>query len=158
EDIVKITSGSTREAADFVDALYASVITAGTHRTETIREAEAAKVIENTQRDVNIALVNELATLFNRLGIETANVLAAAGSKWNFLPFRPGLVGGHCIGVDPYYLTHKAKEVGFLPEVILSGRRINDEMGGYIANRVVKLMTQRRIHVVGARILILGLA
>ncbi len=157
EDIVKVTSGSTPDAAEFVDRLYRSVIAAGTHRTETIREAEAAKVIENTQRDVNIALVNELATLFNRLGIDTANVLAAAGSKWNFLPFRPGLVGGHCIGVDPYYLTHKAKEVGFLPEVILSGRRINDEMGSYIANRVVKLMTQRRIHVVGARILVLGL-
>ncbi|HEX6929830.1 MAG TPA: nucleotide sugar dehydrogenase [Gammaproteobacteria bacterium] len=158
EDIVKVTAGSTPEAADFVDAFYRSVIRAGTHRTETIREAEAAKVIENTQRDVNIALVNELATLFNRLGIETSNVLAAAGSKWNFLPFKPGLVGGHCIGVDPYYLTHKAREVGFLPEIILSGRRINDEMGSYIAGRVVKLLTQRRIHVAGARILILGLA
>lgn len=158
EDIVKVTSGSTPEAAEFVDALYRSVITAGTHRTETIREAEAAKVIENTQRDVNIALVNELATLFNKLGIDTSNVLKAAGSKWNFLPFRPGLVGGHCIGVDPYYLTHKAKEVGFLPEIILSGRRINDEMGSFIAGRVVKLLTQRRIHVVGSRILVLGLA
>ncbi|HEX7029127.1 MAG TPA: nucleotide sugar dehydrogenase [Gammaproteobacteria bacterium] len=158
EDIVKITSGSTPEAAEFVDAMYRSVIRAGTHRTETIREAEAAKVIENTQRDVNIALVNELATLFNRLGIETSNVLAAAGSKWNFLPFRPGLVGGHCIGVDPYYLTHKAKEIGFLPKIILSGRSINDDMGGYIANRVVKLMTQRRIHVVGSRILVMGLS
>lgn len=158
EDIVKVTSGSTPLVAQFVDKLYRSIVTAGTHLTETIREAEAAKVIENTQRDVNIALVNELATLFNRLGIETANVLAAAGSKWNFLPFRPGLVGGHCIGVDPYYLTHKAREVGYLPEVILSGRRINDEMGKFIANRVVKLLTQRRIHVVGARILILGLA
>jgi len=158
QDIVKVTSGSTPEAAKFVDELYRSIITAGTHRTETIREAEAAKVIENTQRDVNIALVNELATLFNKLGIDTANVLRAAGSKWNFLPFRPGLVGGHCIGVDPYYLTHKAKEVGFLPEIILSGRRINDEMGSFIASRVVKLLTQRRIHVVGSRILILGLS
>ncbi|MBW3567982.1 MAG: nucleotide sugar dehydrogenase [Proteobacteria bacterium] len=158
EDIVKVTSGSTPEAAEFIDALYGSVITAGTHRTETIREAEAAKVIENTQRDVNIALVNELATLFNRLGIDTNNVLKAAGSKWNFLPFRPGLVGGHCIGVDPYYLTHKAREVGFLPEIILSGRRTNDEMGQFIAGRVVKLLTQRRIHVVGSRILVLGLS
>lgn len=158
EDIVKVTSGSTPEAAEFIDQLYARIIKAGTHRTETIREAEAAKVIENTQRDVNIALVNELATLFNRLGIETSNVLKAAGSKWNFLPFRPGLVGGHCIGVDPYYLTHKAREVGFMPEIILSGRRINDEMGGYIAGRVIRLLTQRRIHVVGSRILILGLA
>lgn len=158
EDIVKVTSGSTPGAAKFVDDLYRSIIRAGTHRTATIKEAEAAKVIENTQRDVNIALINELATLFNRLGIETSNVLAAAGSKWNFLPFKPGLVGGHCIGVDPYYLTHKAKEVGFLPEVILSGRRINDEMGIFIANRVVKLLTQRRVHVVGAKILILGLS
>jgi len=158
ETIVKITSGSTPQAADFVDRLYASVVRAGTHRCQNIREAEAAKVIENTQRDVNIALINELAMLFNRLGIETANVLEAASTKWNFLPFQPGLVGGHCIGVDPYYLTHKAKEVGFFPEVILSGRRINDGLGGFVANRVVKLMTSGRIHVVGARILILGLA
>jgi UDP-N-acetyl-D-galactosamine dehydrogenase len=158
ETIVKVTSGSTPEAADFIDELYQSIVTAGTHRTATIREAEAAKVIENTQRDVNIALINELAILFNRLGIETGNVLAAAGTKWNFLQFKPGLVGGHCIGVDPYYLTHKAKEVGYIPEMILSGRRINDEIGGFIASRVVKLMTHRRIHVVGARILILGLS
>lgn len=158
DSIVKVTSGSTPEAAEFIDDLYGSIVTAGTHRTETIREAEAAKVIENTQRDVNIALVNELAILFNRLGIDTGNVLAAAGTKWNFLPFRPGLVGGHCIGVDPYYLTHKAMEVGYTPEVILSGRRINDELGSFIAGRVVKLMTRRRIHVVGANILVLGLA
>ncbi|MGD8575052.1 MAG: nucleotide sugar dehydrogenase [Gammaproteobacteria bacterium] len=158
ETIVKITSGSTPGAADYIDALYRRIITAGTHRTQTIREAEAAKVIENTQRDVNIALINELAILFNRLGIETGNVLAAAGSKWNFLPFKPGLVGGHCIGVDPYYLTHKAKEVGYLPEVILSGRRINDEVGTYVAGRVVKLLTRNKIHVVGSRILILGLS
>lgn len=158
ESIVKVTSGSTPEAAEFIDDLYRAIVSAGTHRTETIREAEAAKVIENTQRDVNIALINELAILFNRLGIETGNVLAAAGTKWNFLPFKPGLVGGHCIGVDPYYLTHKAKEVGYIPEMILSGRRINDELGSFIANRVVKLMTRRRIHVVGANILILGLS
>lgn len=158
KDIVKVTSGSTPKAADFVDALYKTIVEAGTHRTETIREAEAAKVIENTQRDVNIALVNELATLFNKLGIDTGHVLEAAATKWNFLKFSPGLVGGHCIGVDPYYLTHKAKEVNYIPEVILSGRRINDDMGSYVANRVVKLLTQRRIHVVGSQVLVMGLA
>ncbi len=157
-DIVKVTSGSTPQVADFVDALYASVITAGTHRAASIRVAEAAKVIENTQRDVNIALVNELAVLFNRLGIDTQAVLEAAGTKWNFLPFRPGLVGGHCIGVDPYYLTHKAQEIGHHPEMILAGRRLNDAMGGYVAAQVAKLMATRRMHVAGGRILVLGLA
>ncbi len=155
--IKKVTSGSTAEVADFVDALYASVITAGTHKASSIRVAEAAKVIENTQRDVNIALVNELALIFNRLGIDTLEVLEAAGTKWNFLPFRPGLVGGHCIGVDPYYLTHKAQEIGYQPEMILAGRRINDGMGLYVTERVVKIMTQHRIHVVNGNILILGL-
>jgi len=155
--ILKVTSGSTPEAADFVDALYRSIITAGTHKASSIRVAEAAKVIENTQRDVNIALVNELALIFERLGIDTEEVLKAAGTKWNFLPFRPGLVGGHCIGVDPYYLTHKAQEIGYHPEVILAGRRINDGMGAHVAARVVKLMTQRRVHVVNARILVMGL-
>ncbi len=155
--ILKVTSGSTPEVADFVDALYRKVITAGTHKASSIRVAEAAKVIENTQRDVNIALINELALIFNRLGIDTLEVLEAAGTKWNFMPFRPGLVGGHCIGVDPYYLTHKAQEIGYHPEVILSGRRINDGMGAYIAESVIKLMTQRRIHVVGSKVLILGL-
>ena len=158
ETIMKVTSGSTPEAADFVDALYRKVITAGTHKASSIRVAEAAKVIENTQRDLNIALINELALIFHRLGIDTSEVLAAAGTKWNFLPFRPGLVGGHCIGVDPYYLTHKAQQIGYHPEVILSGRRINDGMGSHVAQRVVKLMTQRRIHAAGARILVLGLA
>lgn len=155
--ILKVTSGSTPEAAEFVDALYRTIITAGTHRASSIRVAEAAKVIENTQRDVNIALVNELALIFERLGIDTEEVLKAAGTKWNFLPFRPGLVGGHCIGVDPYYLTHKAQEIGYHPEVILAGRRINDGMGAHVAARVVKLMTQRRVHVANANILILGL-
>lgn len=155
--IRKITSGSTPEAADYIDALYSSIVTVGTHRAPSIRVAEAAKVIENTQRDVNIALINELAMLFHRLGIDTQHVLEAAGTKWNFLPFRPGLVGGHCIGVDPYYLTHKAQEIGHHPEMIHAGRRINDGMGPYVAERVLKLMTQRRIHVVGANILILGL-
>ncbi|MGA9421168.1 MAG: nucleotide sugar dehydrogenase [Rhodanobacteraceae bacterium] len=158
ETIVKVTSGSTPDAADFVDALYRRVITAGTHRASSIRVAEAAKVIENTQRDLNIALVNELALIFHRLGIDTSEVLAAAGTKWNFLPFRPGLVGGHCIGVDPYYLTYKAQQIGYHPEVILSGRRINDGMGEHVAQRVVKLMTQRRMHAAGANILVLGLA
>ena len=158
ETIMKVTSGSTPEAADFVDALYRKDITAGTHKASSIRVAEAAKVIENTQRDLNIALINELALIFHRLGIDTSEVLAAAGTKWNFLPFRPGLVGGHCIGVDPYYLTHKAQQIGYHPEVILSGRRINDGMGSHVAQRVVKLMTQRRIHAAGARILVLGLA
>ncbi|MDS4027001.1 MAG: Vi polysaccharide biosynthesis UDP-N-acetylglucosamine C-6 dehydrogenase TviB [Candidatus Contendobacter sp.] len=155
--IRKVTSGSTPEVADFVDALYRRIITAGTHRASSIRVAEAAKVIENTQRDVNIALINELALLFNRLGIDTEEVLLAAGSKWNFLPFRPGLVGGHCIGVDPYYLTHKAQEIGFHPEMILAGRRTNDGMGAYVAQRVVKLLTQKRIPVMDAKVLIMGL-
>ncbi len=155
--IRKVTSGSTPTVAEFVDALYRRIISAGTHRATSIRVAEAAKVIENTQRDVNIALVNELALLFNRLGIDTEEVLLAAGSKWNFLPFRPGLVGGHCIGVDPYYLTHKAQEIGYHPEIILAGRRINDGMGAYVVQRVVKLMNQRRIAVMDAKILILGL-
>jgi UDP-N-acetyl-D-galactosamine dehydrogenase len=158
ETILKVTSGSTPEAADFVDALYRRVITAGTHKASSIRVAEAAKVIENTQRDLNIALINELALIFHRLGIDTSEVLAAAGTKWNFLPFRPGLVGGHCIGVDPYYLTHKAQQIGYHPEVILSGRRINDGMGQHVAQRVIKLMTQRRIHAAGSNILVLGLA
>jgi UDP-N-acetyl-D-galactosamine dehydrogenase len=155
--IKKVTSGSTPEIAEFVDKLYASIIRAGTHKASSIRVAEAAKVIENTQRDVNIALINELALLFNRLGINTEEVLLAAGSKWNFLPFRPGLVGGHCIGVDPYYLTHKAQEIGFHPEMILAGRRTNDGMANYVAGQVAKLMASRKILVKGARILVLGL-
>ncbi len=158
ETIMKVTSGSTPEAAEFVDALYRRIIAAGTHKASSIRVAEAAKVIENTQRDLNIALVNELALIFHRLGIDTSEVLAAAGTKWNFLPFRPGLVGGHCIGVDPYYLTHKAQQIGYHPEVILSGRRINDGMGSHVAQRVIKLMTQRRIHAAGSNVLVLGLA
>ena len=157
-NITKITSGSTPAAADYVDALYRQIITVGTHRASSIRVAEAAKVIENTQRDVNIALINELALIFERLKLDTYEVLEAAGSKWNFLPFRPGLVGGHCIGVDPYYLTHKAQAIGYQPEIILAGRRINDGMGAYVAERVVKLMTQHRIHVVDARILLMGLS
>ena len=156
--IRKVTSGSTPEVATFVDALYQRIISAGTHPASSIRVAEAAKVIENTQRDVNIALINELALLFNRLGIDTEEVLLAAGTKWNFLPFRPGLVGGHCIGVDPYYLTHKAQQIGFHPEMILAGRRVNDGMGAYVAQRVVKLMTQQRLPVMDARVLVLGLA
>jgi UDP-N-acetyl-D-galactosamine dehydrogenase len=156
--IKKVTSGSTPEAAEFVDRLYASIIAAGTHRASSIKVAEAAKVIENTQRDVNIALINELALICNRIGIDTEEVLAAAGTKWNFLPFRPGLVGGHCIGVDPYYLTHKAQELGYHPEVILAGRRINDNMGFYVAAQVVKLMAQKGIAVAGSRILVMGLA
>ena len=156
--IKKVTSGSTPEAADFIDQLYASIVTAGTHRVSSIKVAEAAKVIENTQRDVNIALINELALICNRLGIDTQEVLATAGTKWNFLPFRPGLVGGHCIGVDPYYLTHKAQELGYHPEVILAGRRINDNMGFYVAAQVVKLMAQKGIAVAGSRILVMGLA
>lgn len=155
--ILKVVSGSTPETLETVDAVYRSIIVAGTHRAESIRVAEAAKVIENTQRDVNIALINEFALLFNRLGIDTDSVLKAAGTKWNFLKFSPGLVGGHCIGVDPYYLTHKAQEVGYHPEVILAGRRINDNMGIYVAGQVVKLMTQKRIPVAGSHILILGL-
>jgi len=155
--IKKITSGSTPEVADFVDKLYGSIIKAGTHKATSIRVAEAAKVIENTQRDVNIALINELALIFNRLGIDTEEVLEAAGTKWNFLPFRPGLVGGHCIGVDPYYLTHKAQEIGYHPEMILAGRRINDNMAIYVAEQVAQLMIRKRIHVKGARILVMGL-
>ena len=157
-NILKVTSGSTPETADFVDALYASIITAGTHKAPSLKVAEAAKVIENTQRDLNIALVNDLAILFNKLGIDTLDVLEAAGTKWNFLPFRPGLVGGHCISVDPYYLTHKAQEVGHHPQVILAGRRTNDGMGGYVADQVIKLMVRKGINPVQARILILGLA
>ncbi len=155
--IRKVTSGSTPEIATLVDNLYASIITAGTYKADTIRVAEAAKVIENTQRDLNIALINELAIIFNRMGIDTQAVLKAAGTKWNFLPFRPGLVGGHCIGVDPYYLTHKAEALGYHPEVILAGRRINDGMGAYIAGQMVKAMLKRRIQVDGARLLVLGL-
>jgi UDP-N-acetyl-D-galactosamine dehydrogenase len=156
-NIKKVTSGSTPEVADFVDQLYRLVIVAGTHKASSIKVAEAAKVIENTQRDVNIALINELAILFHKLGLNTLEVLEAAGSKWNFLPFRPGLVGGHCIGVDPYYLTHKAEEIGYHPEIILAGRRINDGMGEYVAQRLVKLMNRKRIHVCQSNILILGL-
>jgi UDP-N-acetyl-D-glucosamine/UDP-N-acetyl-D-galactosamine dehydrogenase len=155
--IVKVTSGSTPGAADTIDELYASIVTAGTHRATSIEVAEAAKVIENTQRDVNIALMNELAIIFQRLGIDTGEVLAAASSKWNFLPFKPGLVGGHCIGVDPYYLTHRAQEIGYHPEVILAGRRINDSMGAHIAERVARLMMKSGFPVVGSRILIMGL-
>lgn len=156
--IQKVTSGSTVEVAEFVDQLYRSVITAGTHKASSIKVAEAAKVIENTQRDLNIALINELALIFNRLDIDTHEVLEAAGTKWNFLPFRPGLVGGHCIGVDPYYLTHKAKEIGYHPEMILAGRRINDGMGQYVVSQVVKKMIKKRIHVEDAHILIMGLS
>ena len=158
ETILKVTSGSTPQAADFVDALYRSIITAGTHKASSIRVAEAAKVIENTQRDVNIALINELALIFHRLGIDTHEVLEAAGTKWNFLPFRPGLVGGHCIGVDPYYLTHKAQQIGYHPDVILAGRRINDGMGSHVARRVAKLMARGNLPVAGANVLLLGLA
>jgi len=156
--IQKVTSGSTPEVAERIDALYKTVITAGTYKTSSIKVAEAAKVIENTQRDVNIALINELSMLFNKLDISTEEVLKAAGTKWNFLPFRPGLVGGHCMGVDPYYLTHKAIEVGYHPEMILAGRRLNDSMGSYVASQVSKLMTRKRIHVVDANILIMGLS
>jgi UDP-N-acetyl-D-galactosamine dehydrogenase len=156
-DIIKVTSGSNPRSAAFIDALYRSVIPAGTHMAPSIKVAEAAKVIENTQRDVNIALMNELAILFNKLNIDTNHVLDAAGTKWNFLPFRPGLVGGHCIGVDPYYLTHKAQAVGHNPEIILAGRRINDSMGSYVVTQLVKLMTKAGIHVHGSRVLILGL-
>ena len=155
--IRKVTSGSTPEVADRVDALYASIVTAGTYKAESIRVAEAAKVIENTQRDLNIALINELAIIFNRMGIDTEAVLKAAGTKWNFLPFRPGLVGGHCIGVDPYYLTHKAEALGYHPQGILAGRRINDGMGAYVAGQMVKAMLKRRIQVDGAKVLVLGL-
>ncbi|MFM9912018.1 MAG: Vi polysaccharide biosynthesis UDP-N-acetylglucosamine C-6 dehydrogenase TviB [Methylophilaceae bacterium] len=155
--IKKVTSGSTPEIADFVNDLYASVVVAGTHKASSIRVAEAAKVIENTQRDVNIALINELSLIFNLMGIDTQEVLEAAETKWNFLPFRPGLVGGHCIGVDPYYLTHKAQALGYHPEVILAGRRINDGMGAHVAGQVIKLMTKKRIQVADANILVMGL-
>jgi UDP-N-acetyl-D-galactosamine dehydrogenase len=155
--IIKVTSGSTPEIANLVDALYSEIITAGTHKADSIKMAEAAKVIENTQRDVNIALINELAIIFNKLGIDTEGVLKAAGSKWNFLPFRPGLVGGHCIGVDPYYLTHKAESIGHYPQMILAGRRVNDGMGSYIAGQLVKALLKKKIQVEGARILIMGL-
>ncbi len=156
--IKKVTSGSTPEVADWVDNLYRTIITAGTHKAESIQVAEAAKVIENTQRDLNIALMNELAIIFNRMGIDTEAVLRAAGTKWNFLPFRPGLVGGHCIGVDPYYLTHKAQSLGYQPEVILAGRRINDGMGAYVVSQLVKAMVKKRIQVEGAKVLVMGLA
>ncbi|AZZ93008.1 Vi polysaccharide biosynthesis UDP-N-acetylglucosamine C-6 dehydrogenase TviB [Hahella sp. KA22] len=156
-NILKVTSGSTPEIAQYVDELYASIIVAGTHKASSIKVAEAAKVIENTQRDVNIALINELSLIFEKLGIDTLEVLEAAGTKWNFLPFRPGLVGGHCIGVDPYYLTYKAQAVGHHPEIILSGRRINDGMGEHVAERVIRMMTQRKQHVAEANILVLGL-
>lgn len=155
--IKKVTSGSTPEVADLIDQLYSEIIVAGTHKAESIKVAEAAKVIENTQRDLNIALINELALIFNRMGIDTESVLRAAGSKWNFLPFRPGLVGGHCIGVDPYYLTHKAQEIGYHPEIILAGRRLNDGMGSYVVAQLVKAMTKKRIHVEGAKVLVMGL-
>ena len=155
--IRKVTSGSTPEIAELVDDLYNEIITAGTHKASSIRVAEAAKVIENTQRDLNIALINELAVIFNRMGIDTQAVLEAAGTKWNFLPFRPGLVGGHCIGVDPYYLTHKAQAIGYHPEIILAGRRLNDSMGEYVVSQLVKGMLKKRIHVEGARVLVMGL-
>jgi UDP-N-acetyl-D-galactosamine dehydrogenase len=155
--ITKVTSGSTPESAEFVDSLYASVITAGTHRASSIKVAEAAKVIENTQRDLNIALMNELAIIFKKLGIDTEDVLNAAGTKWNFLRFSPGLVGGHCIGVDPYYLTHKAEGLGYHPQVILAGRRINDNMSGYVVGQLVKQMIKRSIHVENANVLVMGM-
>ncbi len=156
--IKKVTSGSTPQVADLVDALYRQIVVAGTHKACSIQVAEAAKVIENTQRDLNIALINELAVIFNKMGIDTEAVLQAAGSKWNFLPFRPGLVGGHCIGVDPYYLTHKAQSIGYHPEIILAGRRLNDGMGAYAVGQLVKAMTKRRLQVYGARVLVMGLA
>lgn len=156
-NITKITSGSTPEVAEYVDQLYRKIVVVGTHKASSIKVAEAAKVIENTQRDINIALINELALIFKRLNIDTLEVLEAAGTKWNFLPFRPGLVGGHCISVDPYYLTHKAQQVGYNPEVILAGRRINDGMGSFIADSVIKMMTQRKTHVVDSNILVMGL-
>lgn len=155
--IKKVTSGSKPEVAELVDSLYSTIIKAGTFKAASIRVAEAAKVIENTQRDINIALINELAIIFNRLGIDTEAVLEAAGTKWNFLPFRPGLVGGHCIGVDPYYLTHKAEAIGYHPEIILAGRRLNDGMGAFVASQLVKAMLKKRIHVDGSRVLVLGL-
>lgn len=157
-NIVKVTAGSTPEAGDYIDALYRSIITAGTFRVSSLRVAEASKVIENTQRDLNIALINELALICDQIGIDTQEVLEAAGTKWNFLPFRPGLVGGHCIGVDPYYLTHKAQELSYYPEVILAGRRLNDDMGRHIAGQVIKLMMHHKIQVSGASVLVMGLA
>ena len=157
-NILKVTAGSTPEVADFVDEVYNLIITAGTHKAASIKVAEAAKVIEDTQRDVNIALINELAVIFNKMGIDTQAVLEAAGTKWNFLPFRPGLVGGHCIGVDPYYLTHKAQAIGYNPEIILAGRRLNDSMGEYVVTQLVKTMIKKRIQVAGAKVLILGLS
>jgi len=157
-NILKITSGSTPDVAEFVDQVYNLIIEAGTHKAASIKVAEAAKVIENTQRDVNIALINELAIIFNKMGIDTEAVLQAAGTKWNFLPFRPGLVGGHCIGVDPYYLTHKAQAIGYHPEIILAGRRLNDSMGAYVVTQLVKGMIQKRIQVEGAKVLVLGLS
>ena len=157
-NILKVTAGSTPEVADFVDEVYNLIITVGTHKAPSIKVAEAAKVIENTQRDVNIALINELAVIFNKMNIDTEAVLTAAGTKWNFLPFRPGLVGGHCIGVDPYYLTHKAQAIGYNPEIILAGRRLNDSMGEYVVTQLVKTMIKRRIQVEGARVLVLGLS
>jgi len=156
-DILKVTSGSTPQTADIVDQLYRSIIKAGTFRASSIKVAEAAKVIENTQRDVNIGLINELAIIFNKLDIDTEEVLNAAGTKWNFQPFRPGLVGGHCIGVDPYYLTHKAQSIGYQPEIILAGRRLNDEMGSYVAGCLIKAMLKKRIHINGSKVLIMGL-
>lgn len=156
--IKKVTSGSTPGVADLVDALYNQIVVVGTHKAPSIKVAEAAKVIENTQRDLNIALINELAIIFNKLGIDTEAVLQAAGSKWNFLPFKPGLVGGHCIGVDPYYLTHKAEAIGYHPQIILAGRRLNDSMGGYVVAQLVKAMTKKRIHIDGAKVLVMGLA
>jgi UDP-N-acetyl-D-galactosamine dehydrogenase len=155
--ILKVTSGSTPEAAEFIDSVYQTIITAGTHKASSIKVAEAAKVIENTQRDVNIALINELAMIFDKVGIDTEEVLEAAGTKWNFLPFRPGLVGGHCIGVDPYYLTYKAEQLGYHPQMILAGRRINDDMAGFVASQVVKRMLAKRIQPLESRVLILGL-
>lgn len=157
-NILKITSGSTPEVADYVDQVYNLIIEAGTHKAASIKVAEAAKVIENTQRDVNIALINELALIFNKMGIDTEAVLQAAGTKWNFLPFRPGLVGGHCIGVDPYYLTHKAQAIGYHPEIILAGRRLNDGMGAYVVTQLVKSMVKKKIQVEGAKVLVLGLS
>ena len=156
-DIIKVTSGSTPEIGDLVDALYREIITAGTHKASSIKIAEAAKVIENTQRDLNIALMNELSMIFNRMGLETREVLAAAATKWNFLPFKPGLVGGHCIGVDPYYLTHKAQSLGYDPEMILAGRRLNDGMADYVVNRLIKALIQRKIQIHGARVLVMGI-
>lgn len=156
-NIKKVTAGSTPDVADLVDALYNEIIIAGTHKASSIKVAEAAKVIENTQRDLNIALINELAVIFNKMGIDTEAVLQAAGTKWNFLPFRPGLVGGHCIGVDPYYLTHKAQSIGYHPEIILAGRRLNDSMGAYVVSQLIKCMMKKRIHVDGAKVLVMGL-